>query len=564
MYLRVTRRTNRNGSVVEYYQLAESVWDPERQQPRARIVHNFGRADKVDPEDLKKLARSINRVCNQGIDVPEELAGTDELPKINIEWSRPFGTSYVVEALWEELGIGPLLRGLVAGGKGRRKKAPHERALFAMVANRLAEPCSKLACHEVWIAERVYLPDAEELTLDQLYLAMDFLEDHVDEVEREVFFQTADLLNADVDLIFWDTTTVYFEVDEEDEVTEHHHGRDYEPLRKRGHNKERRDGDPQVVVGLALTRDGLPVRSWVFPGNTVDATTVAKVKEDLRGWRLNRSVIVGDAGMDSFDNRKALTKGLGRYILAMPMAKLKEVQQKVLTRGGRFTKVNDRLQVKQVVVGEGEGRRRYIVCRNLKEAARQKHHREDILAGLRLELEALGRNEEDHPKRACELLASKRYGRYLRKTEAGGLRIDAAAVRRAQKMDGKYVLLTNDDTLTKQDVATGYKAMMIIESCFRRMKTTGLRIRPVYHWTPHRIISHVKLCVLALLIQRVVEIRCQDTWRTIRTALEQISAVKYRFGKRSIVQTSNPRPEAVDILKSLGISGPKRILSLSK
>ena len=562
MYLRTTRRKNKDGSVTEYYQLAESIWDSEAKSPRAHIVHNFGRADQLDPEELRKLARSILRVCNHGIDVPLEVGGGDELPRVEIEWAKPYGTVHVAQALWEELGIGPVLRRVQGRSKRRQKLAPHEQALFTMTANRLSAPCSKLNCHNKWVPKDVYLPGSEELTLEQLYFAMDFLEDNIEEVEKEIFFQVADLMRADVDVIFWDTTSVYFEVDDEDKDTYHHHDRDYEPLRKRGHNKERRDGDPQVVVGLALTRDGLPVRSWVFPGNTVDVTTVKKVKEDLRGWRLGRSVFVGDAGMDSEENRAELSKGLGKYILAMPMAKLKEVQQEVLTRAGRFTKVNDNLEVKEVVVGDGERRRRYVLCRNKREARRQARHRQDILEGLRLELEALERNPDDHPKRACQLLASKRYGRYLRKTPTGKLRIDAKAIKRAEKMDGKYVLLTNDDTLHTEDVATGYKALMIIEACFRRMKTTGLRVRPVYHWTPHRIVSHVKLCVLALLIERVAEIRCKDTWRNIRQSLDQLKVVSYRSGKKTIVQRTKLSPETAAILKSLKIPAPKRIFSV--
>jgi transposase len=139
-----------------------------------------------------------------------------------------------------------------------------------------------------------------------------------------------------VDLIFWDTTSVYFEVDDEDTEFETKRDTTLPPLRKRGYNKEGRGNQPQVVVGLALTRDGVPVRSWGFPGNTVDATTVAHVKESLRGWKRGRSIFVGDAGMDSEANRQALAQGLGHYILAMPVGKLTEVQEEVLGRPGRF------------------------------------------------------------------------------------------------------------------------------------------------------------------------------------------------------------------------------------
>jgi transposase len=137
-------------------------------------------------------------------------------------------------------------------------------------------------------------------------------------------------------------------------------------------------------------------------------------------------------------------------------------------------------------------------------------------------------------------------------------------VRAAERMDGKYVLLTNDDTLTAEDVGLGYKSMMIIEACFRRMKTTGLRIRPVYHWTAHRIVSHVKLCALALLIERAAELRTGDTWRNLRLALDEIKAVRYQVQGTTIVQSTRLTAEAAAVLKKLNIPPPSRILQLEK
>src|SRR5215831_4378453 len=557
MYLRTTRRRNQDGSIGEYYQLAETHWDPVKRHPTAQIIHNFGRADTLDRDALRRLARSITRVCNGRLDVPEDVAPPGEA--LEIEWARPLGVVHVARALWEELGTGAVLRGLEQPGP---RRAPHELALFTMVANRLAEPLSKLACPDHWVPERVYLPEAEPLTLEPLSFALDFLDAHIDELEREIFFRTADLFRADVDLIFWDTTTVSFEIDTEDDAEATRRGKMLPPLRKRGDSKEGRNHTPQVVVGLALTRDGLPVRSWVFPGDTVDATTVAQVKEGLRGWRLGQAIFVGDAGLDSEANRQELAKGLGHSILAMPIGKLTEVPQDVLSRPGRFHPVNDHLEVKEVVVGDGARRRRYIVCRNLEEAKRQHQHREEVLAALRQELDRLDPQAPEHSKRACELVASKRYGRYLARGPRGRLAIDAAAVQRAARMDGTYVLLTNDDTLTPEDVGLGYKAMMILEACFRRMKTTGLRIRPVYHWTAHRIASHVKLCVLALLLQRAAEIRAGDTWRNLRFALEEVKAVRYRVHGLTIVQSTHVTAHVTAYLKKLGVKPPPRVLSI--
>jgi transposase len=471
-----------------------------------------------------------------------------------------YGGLYAAHALWEELGIGPLLREKMAQDGC---PAPHETALFAMTANRLARPASKLACYEHWLADDVYWPDAQGLALEHLYRALDFLLHHIDSLEQELFFRTADLFNADVDLIFWDTTTLYFEVDEEDDEGEVWHDQAIPALRQRGHNKEGRDGNPQVVVGLALTRDGLPVRSWVFPGNTADVTTIHHLKDDLRGWRLNRCVFVGDSGMFSEANMQRLSRALGRYILAVPMRKVTEVPCEVLSRPGRYRDVATNLRVKEVWVGEGERRRRYVVCHNPDEAEREQAHRARLLELVRAELATLDARQADHPKKACELLASRRFGRYLTMDARGRLSVNAAKVAAEAKYDGKFVVTTNDDTLDAEDVALGYTSMMLIEGCFRRMKTTGLQTRPIYHWRPHRIIAHVKLCVLALLLQRAAEIRGQQTWRTIRHTLDQLQVVRYRMHGKTIVQSTQVTATIAETLRSLGIALPQKILEVS-
>jgi transposase len=560
MYLRTTRQRRKHGPDAIYYQLAENYYHKDRRRSETRVIYTFGRADQVDPEALRRLAQSILRVANDDrIDLPARQfppdVGIDDIEQVYMH-----GVLYAAHALWEELGIGPLLREKM---EQDGCPAPHETALFAMTANRLARPASKLACYEHWLADDVYWPDAQGLALEHLYRALDFLLHHIDSLEQELFFRTADLFNADVDLVFWDTTTLYFEIDEEDEAGEDWQGRPIPALRKRGHNKEGRDGNPQVVVGLALTREGRPVRSWVFPGNTADVTTIDHLKDDLRGWRLNRCVFVGDSGMFSEANRQRLGRALGRYILAVPMRKVTEVQQEVLSRPGRYRDVAANLRVKEVWVGEGERRRRYVVCHNPDEAEREQAHRARLLELVRAELATLDARQADHPKKACELMASRRFGRYLSMDARGRLRINATKVAAEAKYDGKFVVTTNDDTLDAEDVALGYTSMMLIEGCFRRMKTTGLQTRPIYHWRPHRIIAHVKLCVLALLLERAAEIRCQQTWRTIRHTLDQLKVVRYRMHGKTIVQSTQVTSTMAKILRSLGIPLPKRILEVS-
>ena len=314
-----------------------------------------------------------------------------------------------------------------------------------------------------------------------------------------------------------------------------------------------------MIVALAVTRDGMPVRSWVLPGDTADVTAVARIKDDLRRMRLGRALFVGDAGLYAEANLAELSRGAGRYILATPIGRVKEIRDEVLSRPGRYAEVAPNLRAKEVVIGEGERRRRYLLCLNAEEAARQRRHRGEILEVLAAELDAL---RADHPKAACRLVASRRFGPYLSRDDQGRPYIDRAKVRRAEQLDGKFVLTTNDDTLSAADIALGYKGMWIIEACFRRMKTTGLGIRPMFHWTPRRIVAHVKLCVLAPMIQRAAEIAAEAPWSRLVDVLGRLQAVRYTAEGATIVQASRIGPELAAILKKLDVPRPEPILAV--
>jgi len=543
MYLRETKRRNADGSVVRYFQLAENTWDAARGCAVAKVVYSFGRADQLDRDALRRLAASILRVCDDAaVRAPAE--------DVVMRDAWPYGGVYVLEQVWRQLGVDKVL---ARCAKASGTSQPFERALFAMVANRALDPYSKLYCWEQWLREEVFLPSAREVELQHLYRAMDFLEGNKVEVEKSVYFAMADLMNADVDLIFYDTTSLHFEIDEEDEDASEQGAAP--ALRKRGYAKNGRDDAPQIVVGLAVTRDGLPVRSWVFPGNQADVTTVEQVKSDLRGWRLGRCVFVGDAGMNSEDNRRKLSLGGGKYILAARMRAGDEVTHEVLTRQGRYHTVADNLRVKEVIVGDGEARRRYVICHNPVEEKRQREHRAQLLSELKAELASLSiKGDQATTQRGRALLTSARFGKYLRQ-DRGRLRIDRAAVQQAGHYDGKWVITSNDDTLTAEDLALGYKQLLRVEACWRTLKS-GLRMRPVFHRLAARIQAHVSISVLALLLERIIEIRTGDTWRNVSAQLASIKVIEYERAGARIQQTTALRPATAALLKTLGVEPP--------
>jgi hypothetical protein len=579
MYLRTTQRRNKDGSVVRYLALAENVRDAEKGYVEARVVHSFGRADELDRAALERLVRSIRRVLDENAPVTatgDQAADARPAGELAIDKVEELGIAHVARALWQELGIAAAIRSRL---KVRKLAAPHEAALLAMTVQRLDEPGSKLACWQRWL-DGVWLPEAQDLGLDQLYRALDLLALEGEAIEQEVFWHAVDLFKLEVDLVFYDATTAWFATEDEDVAEQAWRGLTFPPLRKRGHSKEGRDNDPQVIVGLAVTREGLPIRSWVFPGNTPDVSTVQRIKDDLRAMKLGRVLFVGDAGLYSRANLAELARGAGRYVLATPLAKVKEIRDEVLARPGRYATITPELEAKEVIVGDGERRRRYVLCLNREEAARQQHRRRQLLEQLQAELVALG---SDHPKAACRLLASRRFGPYLGQDPQGRPFVDPDKVRAAERLDGKFVLTSNDDTLSVTDIALSYKALWIIEHCFRRMKTTGLELRPMFHprpssdgrpfgngaacccsgWAPQRITAHVKLCVLALLIQRTAEIRTGETWARLQDRLRPLKVVQHTSEGHRIAQATRIDIDLRQLLARIGVPVPKPVLAVA-
>ena len=554
MYLRTTTRKNKNGSTVEYFQLAHNERHPVTRKPVAKIIHNFGRADELDREQLVRLCRSIARVCGLTVIDPLDERQSETMPAevglprdLKLIRTVSFGCVLAIETMWQRLGLQKTLSDIT---RKKKLRVAYERALLAMTANRLCEPESKLGVWDRWLS-KIYLPTCDGLKLKHMYEAMDLLHDHKEQVEKNVFFQTANLFNLEVDLIFYDTTTASFSVDQEDD-----------DLRKFGLNKEG-IWTPQVVVALAVTREGIPVKCWVFPGNTTDVNTVKKVRADLRGWKLRRALFVADAGMNSEDNRQELAKACGKYLLATRMENVSEIKRDVLSKRGRYKVFKDNLQAKEVIIGDGERRKRYILCYNPKEAERQGKHRSELIEILQQELASHPANDAT-AQWAIELLASRRFKRYLSITKTNRLRIDQAKISKAARYDGKWVLETNDDTISLEDAACGYKGLMVIERCFRSLKRTQIKMMPMYHWVSRRIETHVRICVLALLIERVSELTCNKPWDQIRRSLDTLQVTEFENSFYRFFYRNELTPEATNILKALKIHAPKQILRIEK
>ena len=572
MYLRETKRRNRDGSTASYLQLAHSERHPVTGVPSAKVIHNFGRAETVDRDALARLVASISRFLD-----PQQAIAAAHTGQIEILDSRHFGGVWVLDQLWGRLGIGAALRGVAANR--RIDGGTAERVLFALVAQRALEPASKLAATR-WVAERVAVPDCPGFSDDSAYAAMDFLLDALGEIAAEIFGSVAHLLNLDVDIVFVDSTSTYWEVDGADELADLDPEPEPEPDdgtakavegggRRFGKSKDHRDDLPQVVIAMAVTRDGIPVRCWTFPGNTGDQKIIRTVKDDLGAWQLRRLVWVTDAGFASAANRAYLTRGGGHYIHAEKLRHTNAEAAAALARPGRFRDVAGNLRVKEVWVSPGGGghdgarAERFVVCHNPEAAARDAAVRERLIEHL----EGLIEGSAAWPDRRRDELVGSLKGkpglrRLLRRTKSGLLRIDRAAAHREAHYDGKWLLRTSDLTLTAEDLAAAYKQLLAVERGWRDCKSS-LGLRPVYHHREDRIRAHVQLCWLALLLIRVAETRTGDTWRNLRHELDRMHLVTLATADGRVAQRSALTSGQKTILAALDLPEPPRYLDFT-
>jgi transposase len=558
MYLRETNRRNKDGSTVRYLQLAHNYRDPETGVSKPQIIHNFGRAEHVDKDGLRRLIRSIARELDPA-DEAVALAGDD----VEAVEARDFGGAWVLDRLWRRLGIDKAIRQVADGRRVDADKV--ERVLFGLVAGRALAPSSKLeACR--WITDEVHIDGLGEVDTDRCYRAMDFLLDSLDDLQQTIFFSVADLLQLDVDVLFFDTTSTYFEIELPDDLNHEEEdgddGDDQDPFRVHGHSKDHRADRPQIVVGMAVTRGGIPVRLWVWPGDTSDQTVVEEVKADLAGWRLNRLVWVFDSGFNSADNRQVWQRGGSGYIAAERLRSREHEVVEARSRQGRYRKVDEHLEVKEITVGQGVGGERFIMCRNSEVAARDAAIRERLVGLLE---ERIAGSDELSKTRRAELRGRLRekpgLNRYLRVTKSGLLRVDRSKIVEEAKLDGKFLLRTSDPSIPAEDVAHGYKALADVERGFRDLKQ--LDLRPIHHRLRHRIIAHVQLCWLALLLIRVVETDVGDTWRNVSHVLDRIQLVTLATSEGTVSQTTMLRRPQREVLTALDLDEPPRYVEFT-
>jgi hypothetical protein len=560
MYLRSTPRRNKDGSEVRYLQLAHNVWDPAAKRSRVQVVYNFGREEHGTREALERLVASVARHLEPG---KARAVAADGL---EFAESRPLGGTHVLDALWERLGIGPAMRELL---KGRRLDPAAERVLFALTANRALAPSSKLAAAR-WASEDVLITGLDGTSDDACYRAMDWLLEIRGALERQVFDRASEVLGLEAGLLFFDTTSTYFVTEEADAPVARDqqgrpapdgHGEGREAgFRTWGKSKDHRDDLPQVVIGMAVTRDGIPLRVWCWPGNTADSALIRQVKDDMRHWSLSRVAWVADRGFTSAENRRYLRKGGNHYIIGERLRSGSAEADAALSRQGRYQEVAGNLRVKEVRIAEDE---RFVICHNPEGAERDAAIRARMTAQLKELIDGSDALAKDKRAELRGVISTKPgLNRYLRVTPGGLLRIDAAKAKAEENLDGKYLLRTSDPKMTAEDIALGYKQLLEVERGWRDMKQV-IDLRPVYHRKEERIRAHVILCWLALLLARLAENACEATWPELRRELDRIQVGTFAGPAGTFRQRTEITQAQQDILDRLGISPPPKIYQLT-
>jgi len=441
--------------------------------------------------------------------------------------SQQLGPDLVFGRLWQTTGVHRALNDLL---QDRFFEFPVERAIYLTVLHRLFTSGSDRAA-ERWRRDMV-IPGTEELELHHLYRAMRWLGEFKDEVEEALFAGRRDLF-TDLSLAFFDTTSLYFE------------GRGGESLGQYGHSKDHRPDLRQMVVGAVLTGDGRPVCCELWPGNHADGNALLPVVDRLRQrFGLTRICWVADRGMISQDTIESLEARKMEYILGARLRRQREVSSSVLARAGRYQKVADNLWVKEVWV---DGRR-YIVCLNPDEAAKDAAEREAIVKAL----------EDELRQGARQLVGNRGYRRFLR-VDKDAVSIDSKKVAAEARYDGKFVLRTNT-SLPASEAAVQYKRLLQVEQFFRATKSL-LDTRPIFHQWDATIRGHVFCSFLALVLVDELKRRLESQglkpeWDVIRQDLQALDQAEVREGDQWYLLRSPLQGVAGKVLQAAGVAVP--------
>ncbi|MCF8001543.1 MAG: IS1634 family transposase [Halanaerobiales bacterium] len=491
----------------------------------------LGRVEDFDKSQVDDIVSALEGYTDK-IEVLESIDDCHH------EWCKNYGDVFVMEKLWAELKLDQILNTLL---QQHEYEFDVISALKAMVFNRAINALSKLSTYD-WLQNDVYFPAADNLDLHHLYRGLDFLIEHKDEIEAKIYDNLKNLFSLDVTVVFYDCSLVDMYGESSNLI------------------QYSRKGKTQFLLSFVLSRDGLPISHEVLPGNIADISTVIKAMNKLKErFSVGRCIFVGDRGMVSQEKLEQLENMNYDYIVGVRLNQWKEVKEQVLTTPGRYTKVKDNMQVKEAYVND----KRYLICYNPYQAQKDKETREAVVEYLQAEITDLNPDT----KKAAALYGHRYKGRYLRKLKDGTLKIDRMQIREDEKYDGKYILLTSDEDLEKEEIATTFKRLTRIERSFRSLKSLH-DLEPVFHSVDRRIKAHVFVCILAHLLERLLEqkMETEDLEITAAEAIKRLGRMKVTKTKlkdKEYLIRTDSTSEINEIFKALHYQPPSRVEIIS-
>ncbi len=541
MFVRI-KTLHANHRTYQYVHIVENHW--ENGQVRQRLLGSLGRLDQLQASgDLRRVIEGLVTQCPA-----VRLREAEQQESLAVDSDRVWGPVLIFERLWQELGLQELLQELA---RGRRSDFDLERCAFALVLQRLLQPASDRRGAE-WI-KTVEARGFAALRLPHFYRTVGWLWRRKDRIERYLYERDRDLFNEGLDLVFFDTTSTYFE------------GRCWEGWAKLGKSRDYRSDHLQLILGVVMRRDGVPITCEIWPGNLHDTRTLVPMLEGLKKrFRIRKVVLVCDRGMVSAANLKAIRRAHYDYIVGMKMRGLLEVREQVLKRAGRYREVKHNLWVKEVWVDE----RRYVVCMNPERAAKDRQDRQAILEKLRAKLGSGG---------VKKLISNRGYRRFLKVTK-GAASVDEGRVKGDEKYDGKYVLRTTTD-LPASEVAEAYKQLTWIERLWRELKEV-MEVRPIYHHQKkdnvkgHIFASFLALYLSASLRRRLDALaqkehpeaagnrnatepaRLPIRWEKLLEDLSQLRAIRVRLDNQCYLMRTELKGQAHEAFRAVGVRPP--------
>ena len=502
----------------QYLQIVESRW--EDRKPRQYVIATLGRLDRLKAGgQVDAIMKSLSRFSEKVKVVENYKEG-----KLSAVSVKKIGANLIIGRLWKELGLNEVLDALL---RGRRYGFNLERVIAFTVLSRLFFPGSDRKA--LRISRDYKIEGKDGLELHHFYRAMAWLGEVKDLVEEGLFLRNRDLFTG-LNLVFFDTTSIYFE------------GNGGESLGQYGYSRDRRPDDRQMIVGAVIDSAGRPISCPMWPGNMADAKTLIPLIERLKErFGVGDIVIVADRGMVSKETVERLESLDMGYIFGTKMRKEKEAREEVLSRAGKYREVKDNLKAKEVQI---KGRR-YIVCLNPEEAEKDRVEREVIIEALRKRLK----------EGAKALIGNRGYRRYL-KIERTSVEIDEGKIKSEERFDGKYVLRTNT-SLEAEEVALRYKELWQVERIFREVKSV-LETRPVYHKYDSTIKGHVFCSFLALVVMKelIRRLDVKAEWDEIRQDIDAFYEVEVMHEGKKYLLRSPLQGVCGKVLKAVGVAIP--------